>query len=197
MYLYDLAIASYGAQIHADTLLEDMQKYYEYKSANGLSVDHADNNIYNNTALNISLMSTTLNGRKATIVAQFKPPYYLNSAYCDGEYRVQLAFEVSPEYLQKLLACPNHKTPITSGGYAAMHFICSDAESYVDCLKFLLDTTYEWCKHGETPRTHNRENKDLTYWAGKITHSLQAQKALAAMDRSLFQEYKCREPGKA
>ena len=189
MYLYDLAIASYQGQLHADTLLDDMQRYYEYKAENGLSVDHADNNIHNNTELNISLMDSTLNGRKSSIVAQFKPPYYLNSAYCGGEYRVQLAFEVSQEYIQQMLACPGHNTPVTSGGYAALNFVCADAESYVDCLKFLLDTTYEWCKHGETPRTHSRDNKKLTYWAGRITHSLQAQKALAAMDKAEFQVF--------
>ena len=55
-YIYDLAMACYRGMVKEDTFLEDLQRYYDYKSSNGLSIDHADNNIHNNTRLNITLM---------------------------------------------------------------------------------------------------------------------------------------------
>lgn len=188
-YLYDLAMACYRGIVKEDTFLEDLQRYYDYKSSNGLSIDHADNNIHNNTRLNISLMDKGLNGGKSTLAARFKPPYYLNSAYCDGEYRVQLEFEVEQPYLQEQLIRAGVSFAARSRGLAVMRFICKDADSYVACLKMLVDTTYGWCNSEQTPRQHSRENKELPYWAGSIANSLHAQKTLAVMDRNMFQPF--------
>lgn len=188
-YLYDLAMACYRGMVSPDTFLEDMQRYYDYKSSNGLSIDHADNNIHNNTRLNISLMDKGLNGGKSAIAARFKPPYFLNSAYCDGEYRVQLEFEVEQPYLQEQLIRAGVSFAVRSKGLAVMRFLCMDAESYVACLKTLVDSTYGWCNPEQTPRQHFKENEDVPYWASTITNSLYAQKMLAAMDRAEFQVF--------
>ena len=188
-YFYDLAMACYKGMVNLDTYLDDMQKYYDYKSSNGFDIDHADNNIHNNTQLNISLMESYLNRLKSTIVCRFKPPYYLNSAYCDGEYRVQLEFEVEQPYLQEELMRAGVNIAVLSKGFAVMRFLCKDAESYVSCLKMLADSTYGWCNSEQTPRQHSNENKDTPYWAGAITNSFHAQKVLAVMDRNLFQVF--------
>lgn len=188
-YLYDLAMACYRGMVSPDTFLEDMQRYYDFKSSNGLSVDHADSNIHNNTRLNISLMDKGLNGGKNAIAARFKPPYYLNSAYCDGEYRVQLEFEVEQPYLQEQLMRAGVSFAARSKGLAVMRFLCMDAESYVECLKMLVDSTYGWCNPEQTPRQHFKENEDVPYWAGDITNSFHAQRMLAAMDRAEFQVF--------
>lgn len=188
-YLYDLAIACYQGMVNLDSYLEDMQKYYDYKSSSGLSVDHADSNIHNNTRLNISLMEKGLNGGKNATVSRFKPPYYLNSAYCSGEYRVQLEFEVEQPYLQQELIRAGVSLSVKSRGLAVMRFICKDAEGYVSCLKMLTDSTYGWCNPEQTPRQHGNENKDVPYWAGNITNSFRAQKMLATMDRAEFQAF--------
>ena len=188
-YLYDLALACYLGIVKQDTFLKDLQRYYNYKSSNGLSIDHADSNIHNNTRLNLSLMDKCLNGRKNAIATRFKSPYHLNSAYCDGEYRVQLEFEVEQSYLQEQLirACVNFA--VQSKGLAVMRFVCKDADSYVACLKTLADTTYGWCNPEQTPKQHSRKNKGLPYWAGNIANSLHAQRTLASMNINMFQPF--------
>ena len=188
-YFYDLAMACYWGMVTQDTFLEDLQRYYDYKSSHGLSIDHADSNIHNNTRLNISLMDRGLNGGKNAIAARFKPPYYLNSAYCNGAYRVQLEFEVEQPYLQEQLIRAGVSFTARSKGIAVMRFLCMDAESYVECLKMLVDSTYGWCNPEQTPRQYFKENEDVPYWAGTIANSFHAQKALAVMDRSRFQAF--------
>lgn len=137
----------------------------------------------------ISLMEAGLNLSKHTAVARFKPPYYLNSAYCDGEYRVQLEFEVEQPYLQAELIRAGVSIAARSNGLAVMRFLCKDAESYVSCLRTMLNSTFGWCNPEQTPRQHSNENKDAPYWAGDIANSFCAQKALAAMDRNMFQAF--------
>lgn len=188
-YFYDLAMACYRGMVNQDTFLEDLQRYYDYKSSNGLSIDHADSNIHNNTKLNISPMDKGLNGGKNAIVSRFKPPYYLNSVYCDGEYRVQLEFEVVQPYLQQELIRAGVSLAARSNGLVVMRFICKDAEDFVPCLKMLADSTFGWCNPEQTPRQHSNENKDVPYWAGDITNSFHAQKTLASMDRNMFQAF--------
>lgn len=186
-YFYDLAMACYRGMVNVDTYLDNMQQYYDLKSSNDCDIDHADNNIHNNTRLNISLMDHGLNRAKNTIVSKFKPPYYLNSVYCNGEYRVQLAFEVEQPYLQELLIRAGVSLAAQSKGSAVMRFLCMDAESYVSCLKELLNSTFSWCNPGQTPRQYSHENKEISYWAGNIVKSLHAQKTLANMDKNMFQ----------
>lgn len=188
-YFYDLAMACYRQMVKPDTFLEDLQQYYDYKSSNGLSIDHADSNIHNNTMLNISLMEAGLNQSKNAIVARFKPPYYLNSVYCHGEYRVQIGFEVEQPYLQEELIRAGISLAARSSGLAVMHFLCKDAESYVSCLRTMLNSAYGWCNPEQTPRQHSLENKEIPYWAGSIARSLQAQGALAIMDKKMFQPF--------
>ncbi len=93
-YLYDLAFACYSGGVNCNSFIGDMQRYYANKSCQGLSIDHADNNIHNNTILNLSLMPKVENFRKSDIVAKVKQPIYLNSAYCNGQYRIQMLFEL-------------------------------------------------------------------------------------------------------
>lgn len=188
-YFYDLAMACYRGTVNTDTYLDDMQQYYDFKSSNNFDIDHADNNIHNNTRLNISLMEHELNVAKNTIVSKFKPPYFLNSAYCNGEYRVQLEFEVEQPYLQEQLIRAGVSLAARSKGLAVMRFLCKDAESYVACLRELIDSTFIWCNPGQSPRQYSLENREISYWAGNIAKSLHAQKTLAAMDRNMFQTF--------
>lgn len=186
LYLYDLVYACKLGYIDPENFLEGMERYYDYKSANSLSVDHADNNTHNNTKLNLSLMGKIPNLQKSTIVAGFKPPYYLNVIHCDGEYRVQAVFEVGQVYSQQLLIASGTSLAARSGGIAEMKLICRDAEDLVACLKMLYESTYEWTMMYSTPKEHRRENKDVAYWAKDINLSILAQKELAAMNRKAF-----------
>ena len=104
-------------------------------------------------------------------------------------YRVQLEFEVEQPYLQEQLIRAGVSFAARSKGIAVMRFLCMDAESYVECLKMLVDSTYGWCNPEQTPRQHFKENEDVPYWAGTIANSFHAQKTLAVMDRSRFQAF--------
>lgn len=189
MYLYDLVCACEMGYINPENFLDGMERYYDYKSANSLSVDHADNNIHNNTKLNLSLMDKILNLQKGTIVAGFKPPYYLNVIHCNEEYRIQLLIKTEQIYNQLLLIAAGTSYAARSPGIAEMKLICRDAEELVDCLRMLYQSTYEWTMMDSTPKEHRKENKDIEYWAKDIPLSIVAQKQLAAMDRKAFDVY--------
>lgn len=87
-YIYDLARACYDGRVRTVSFIKDMQSFYDYKNDNDLDIDHLDNNVHNNTAGNIVLMDAAINRKKSAITARFRPPFYLNSVFCDGEFRV-------------------------------------------------------------------------------------------------------------
>lgn len=190
-YLHDLAIACYANMItNTDIFLTELQKYFEYKTHNGYSVDHADSNIYNNTITNLSLMKRELNSSKSGICAQFLSPYYLNTAYDDEHYRVQAIFDISQEYIQEQFAKYTLNFSKLTGGRAMMCFICETAEDFVACLKHLVNMRYEWCKPKETPKSYWQKNKTTNYWAVDCIRSITAQNKLLTMDKKDFMLFK-------
>ena len=186
-YLYDLVMACDMGMVKLETFCHDMQMYYSYKSRNGLTVDHADNNVTNNTKLNLSFMDRIQNTSKASIVTRFKPPYYINSVFCGGEYRVQISFDIGQMFVDQMLSKGNHNIVIDGDAVGVMQFICEDVDSYVDCLKELAIMSYGWCNPGQTPKEHCRDHRELTYWAADVAKSIQMQTALASLDRDSFQ----------
>lgn len=188
-YIYDLARACYDGRVKVDSFIRDMQTFYDYKNDNDLDIDHLDNNVHNNTKGNIVLMENGLNRSKGAITAHFKPPFYLNSVYCAGEFRIQLTFEADKIFTEKLLRCWGIDRKIDKVVPAAMHFRCTTAEDYVNCLYFLAKNTYAWCLSGTTPKQHHTANKDVSCWASNINNSLHAQKILTLMDSSEFDTY--------
>lgn len=187
LYLYDLVMACDMGMVKLDSFLHDMQTYYSYKSRNGLTVDHADNNVTNNTKLNLSFMDRIQNTSKASIVTRFKPPYYINSVFCGGEYRVQISFDIGQMFVEQMLSKGNRNIVIDGDAVGVMQFICEDADSYVNCLKELAIMSYGWCNPEQTPKEHCRDHRELTYWAADVAKSIQMQTALASLDRDSFQ----------
>ena len=191
----DLAMACYQDKLRPETFLEDMQKYYDEKRQSNYEVDHGDNNIHNYTSLNLSLMDSSLNRAKGTIVAKFKPPYYMNTAFCGGEYRVQIITILDQSYIPKMTAAvlnELHKYGVTGIGVprfiqAEMLFVCKDVEDYVACLRHFVEQSYEWCNPGQTPKAYSREHKNLAYWAADTVKSMNMQRELAVRDRAEFQ----------
>lgn len=189
IYLYDLALASYLEIIHADTLTDDLQKYFKWKKSQRLTVDHLDSNIINNTAENLALMSLIANNQKRSFPAVFAGPYALTVAYVDGEYRVQLAMGITAlDDLQRVLDC---KVPgvfrLSGAGMSTLRFICPDENSLVACLKRLYDSKFSWCNPGESARDYRNAHKDSIHMAADVRRSISAQRTLAQMDRSQFQ----------
>lgn len=199
--LHNLAYGCYTGQIHAETLIEDITRFQSWKNTRGLTIDHADSNTRNHTALNISLMPRSLNNSKKEVVALFVPPYYLNSIYYDGEYRVQMMYYTTRQdekgysnlqaTLGKLLPPAEDRKFVQAG----RHYLCKDAESYVACLRELYDTHVSWCNPEHTPRTHSKVKQDVDYWAGDIKHSLHAEKVLSLMPSSDFEPYPVKKGG--
>lgn len=189
VYMYDLVFGCYSGMIHADTLIDDLKKYRAWKKTQGLTMDHVDGNISNNTDRNIALMTLSNNDKKQSFPAGFVGPYTLTTAYVDGEYRVQLAFENTVlDSIQQLLdrALPG-AFRLNEAGRSALHFICTDENNFVLCLKYLYDTRFSWCNPGESARAYKRLHKDITHFAADVEQSIAAQRALARMDRSQFQ----------
>ena len=89
-------------------------------------IDHADNNPYNATKYNLSVMSRSMNSSKGSITEKVKLPVQMCTAYVGNEYRVQVCWET--------IKC-NLSSEI---GTAKMRFICATAEDFVDCLKQLV-----------------------------------------------------------
>lgn len=190
-YLYDLAYACYEGIIKTESFLDDLQRYFEYKSSNSLSIDHADNNIHNNTMFNLSVMERRLNIIKGAVVSKVKEPVYLNSAYFDGKYRIQMLFHIDSDTVNATVV--SHMKELgffkahCSDGLAAIHFICDEAESYVNCLGWLTEQRYEWAK----PLKENGKwvKNDGDCWCLNIHHSMRAQNHLSKMSEDIFQTF--------
>lgn len=192
-YLYDLAFACYSGGVNCNSFIGDMQRYYADKSRQRLSIDHADNNIHNNTILNLSLMPKVENFRKSDIVARIKQPIYLNSAYCNGQYRIQMLFELPSRVIKDVIANKFiGKTAEYSNGYSALHFVCDTPKQYVDCLKWLTEQSYEWTEPLKNARGQWIKNEN-NCWCADISHSLHAQSALGTLPDNLFQPFNERE----
>ncbi len=194
-YLYDLVLAiERGFVTGIDDLLPGMQRYYDDKGMNAYDVDHVDNNIHNNTILNVSLMRDGVNKSKSTLVAKFKPPYILNAVYCGGEYRIQLKTDISKQTISRIekairdIGLPIHINRKTAAD-SQMLFICPTGEDFRDCLKMLVDTHYGWSNIERTPRQYHKVNENTPYWAGDIRNSLKAQRELNMMERTKFMTY--------
>ena len=187
MYLYDLAYACYSGAVKADSFINDIQKYYEYKSFNNLSIDHADNNIYNNTKYNLSMMCRTINAVKSDIIARVKMPAYLNTAYYDNKYRVQVLWAISAKNINDSVGGFCGQQLAETAGVCAMHLICDTAEKYVNCLQYITSLNCEWAKPLKDGREWVKNNNSC--WCADINNSMHAQAVLSKMSETDFQVY--------
>lgn len=195
-FIYDIAYACYTGKVHTDSFLKDMRDFIRWKNENRYTADHADTNHRNNTVLNLSLMTRKLNSSKSNLIAKFVDPFSIITAYCNGEYRIELRTRINIEMIEKLtISIPNILKVIPRNidnkniGESAIAFICEDANHYVACLRWLYDTRIRWCSEN-TPRMNQQQNLDSNYWAGNVKNSLMAQKMLAQKDSSMFNVFK-------
>ncbi len=184
-YLYDLAYGCYTQMITVENFIEDLQRYYDIKSKHNFSIDHADNNIHNNTILNLSFMEKSFNCMKGDIVAKVKIPIYLNSIYFNNKYRIQILFEIEPNVINSIIKRFNYSFDNSSGGIAALHFICDTVEEYVNCLKWLTEQHFEWANPIKDGKRWIKNDNNC--WCLEIQNSLHAQKILSLMPENEFQ----------
>lgn len=187
MYLYDLAFACYSGQVRTESFISDMQKYYEHKAFNNLSIDHADNNVLNNTKFNLSAMDKSLNSAKGKIVSRVKMPAYLNTAFYDDKYRVQISWTISANDINNSIGMLFTESVTDTAGFCAMHFICESAESFVDCLQYITSLKCEWALPLKNGGNWIKNNNPC--WCENINHSMHAQEILSKMNEADFQVF--------
>lgn len=186
MYLYDLAIACYQGMVKVETFLEDMQRYFKLKRRMKLSVDHADNQVRNNTKFNLSLMRE--NQAKADIVARIVMPALLVPAYVDGVYRVH--FERRSIDMSEMIGECNmllHKKglPLIVGNPkidVCVDYQCNTSADFVACLKYIADASISYMGIPKVPALRNGPGKWVgakrNCWLDDIHTSMQAQEEL-------------------
>lgn len=143
IYLYDLAIACYLGRVNVDTFVDDIRRFKAWKRKRGYTVDHADGNLQNNTALNLSLMSGAQNRVKSDLASRVEKPSLLVSCYDGNEYRIRAEFKVSDR--SALAGLINAQRPVVvdaPDAWAVVNFVCSTPEDYVACLRRLVTTRF-------------------------------------------------------
>lgn len=187
-FLYDIAYACYANKVCTDSFLDDMCNFIKWKNNNRYTTDHADSNHRNNTVFNLSMMTRKLNSSKSDLIARFVDPFSIITAYCNGEYRIDLHTRVNIETIENLtLNISGFGTLVPHPiGESTVKFICKDANSYIACLRWLYDTRVQWCNGQNTPRMIHQKNSGYSYWSGNIKNSLKGQKILVQSDSSKF-----------
>lgn len=87
-YIGQIAQAFYLGLIDSSNYNNWQEILYQMTSDKGLTVDHFDSDIFNNTRRNLSLMQGTINQSKKDLTALFYPPYGIWCAHDDlsGSY---------------------------------------------------------------------------------------------------------------
>ena len=189
-YSYDVALAAYQGRVHVDSLVEDMKRWCDEKNSDSLTMDHADNNVHNNTRLNLSLMSLELNTKKGSIVKKIKPPYKICSVFMDGVYRVWYGFHLTKRQTNGVLQRFSSPMNVEEGCIGALAFECEDAESYVECLTGLPFLGVEGLPSMRDAENKNRwRSAEVISEITDIYRSLMDQAALANMETQKFQQF--------
>ena len=163
---------------------------YDILQQDGLSIDHADSNIYNNTIYNLSIMERVTNARKGSITSRVKLPNSLVVAYVDGSYRVEFQSKVKvADSVIALLqgACPNIEGIQRSGIQCYIRFLCNTAEDLADCLRYITMLNIEGCDPVRDGR--NWLNQDNNAYSKDTKAGILQQERLAALPVELFQKW--------
>lgn len=190
IYLYDLAIGCYQGMIKADTYIQDIQEYYNQKY--GLSVDHADCNIHNNTLYNLSLMDISTNSCKGSITSRVKLPNSLVVAYVNNDYRVAYKNSVTaPDKLISMLhdIFPTLKSVQHTEITAQRFYICVTPDDLVDCLRTITLQNIEGCERVRTEDGKTWLNQNSHVYSNDLKSAVAAQEMIATMPVERFQKW--------
>lgn len=189
MYLYDLAVACYMGFVQSpESFVYDVSRFRRYKRAKGLTIDHADGHLQNNTCLNLSLMSSQDNRTKASLASRIEVPALLISCYDDGQYRIH--FEQRELDVGRLIGKVNtelaqHNTLVTGNpaGIMAIDVICNSPNQYVRCLKMLVGSSvsFEGKTIASALKNHNKwQRSGRGSYLYNVEISVKLQEMLAA-----------------
>lgn len=194
VYLYDLCIGCYQGKIKAESYVLDIQNYYNDKY--GLTVDHADCNIHNNTVYNLSLMERIANSCKGSITSRVKLPDGLIVAYVDRKYRV--AYKNSVVIPDRLIALLHQSFPGLRGAQhtgitAFRYFLCDTPDDLVDCLRTITTQNIEGCERVRSEDGRAWLNQESEVYSKNIKAAVAAQEMIAAMSVENFQKWEHNE----
>lgn len=170
--LSEIAYACYDGRITGvDTFFKELKEFREDKNNHNLTVDHLDNNLYNNTVYNLSLMDRVLNSCiKQHITARFVNGYALGCAYVNGKYRAVYERTIKINGL--------------GNGVMTMFSICDTAEKFVDLLKTLEGTRFADGSPKESAKTvYTRDAVPIT---ADLLKALAIQKHIAEANAEKF-----------
>ena len=187
--IHDLAFGCYNGLVHYDTLIEDMQRYFNGKV--GLTIDHLDSNCHNNTKYNLSLMESELNKAKGGITYRVKLPNKIVCAFVDGRYRIEFvnaATNSLESMLNALLADRGIRISIEKTGREATaeHYICNTADDFVDCLKWCVSRSAEWAETIK-PQRGGYINSQHKCYSDNLETAIAVQERVAALPVEAFQ----------
>lgn len=192
-----LAYGCYHGMIHEKTLVSDIKAWKEHCRANGLVIDHLDDNPNNNTILNLSVMTGAQNNRKQDIVSKIKEPHACMLAYVNGEYRIRLYRCANMGYvLQECFASPERRAALCAAstadspphrGWFEERYICRNADELLACLyrEAVKSKPYTVPLKVRKGRTKVwRKTFSNEYWGSDIKYALGRQNEIASMDWS-------------
>lgn len=193
--IHDLAFGCYHGLVRYDTLIEDMQKYFNGKI--GLTIDHLDSNCHNNTKNNLSLIESELNKAKSSITYRVKLPNKIVCAFVDGRYRIEFvnaATDSLESMINALLADRGIRISIERTGREATaeHYICNTADDFVDCLKWCVSRSAEWAETIKPQRGGYINNQNKCY-SDDLETAITVQERVAALPIEAFQIWKTKQ----
>lgn len=187
--IHDLAFGCYHGLVHYDTIIEDMQRYFNGKV--GLTIDHLDSNCHNNTKYNLSLMESELNKAKGGITYRVKLPNKIVCAFVDGRFRIEFinaATNSLESMINALLADRGIQVSIEKTGREATaeHYLCNTADDFVNCLKWCVSRSAEWAETIKSQRGGyiNIQNK---CYSDNLKKAIAEQERVAAYPTEVFQ----------
>ncbi|MGM9600916.1 MAG: hypothetical protein ACI3W5_04920 [Faecousia sp.] len=188
--IYDLALGCYMGRIHYQTYLSDIQDFMDEKTYYSLVIDHADNIIHNHTIYNLSLMTAQENKQKSDIVCKFKLPARVSVAYVDEKYRVFIGNSMNDtSRLESMVNC------LTKGLLgvgirfeaecdARQYFICEDAESLIQCLRYISEHIVVGCEPIKNKKGGWKKGGECLFM--DISKSIAEQERISALDEGCF-----------
>lgn len=188
--IYDLALGCYMGRIHYQTYLSDIQDFMDEKTYYSLVIDHADNIIHNHTIYNLSLMTAQENKQKSDIVCKFKMPARVSVAYVDEKYRVFIGNSMNDtSRLESMVNCLTKgllgaEIKFESGCDARQYFICENAESLIQCLRFVSEHIVIGCEPIKTKKGTWKKGGECLYM--DIRKSITEQERISALDEGCF-----------
>lgn len=189
VYSYWLAYACYHGYVNdANNFVDDLLRFKAQSLADGLVIDHLNDDFLNNTKGNLSLMSSELNGNKKNdIISRVRYPAAFVAAFdTDGKYRIYARLVANANAADFVTDKIKSVTGIHDIVTATFKIVCNDAESFVNCLNELLKSDIEFT---EPIRADRKNRRHTSGWTDNTLSAIKLQSKLLEWPPDAFDEY--------